>query len=74
MRAVGFGPATAMMFLTGSLAAFFAAFLAGAASPRLALAQNEYPTRPVGLIVPYAAGGVADVAMRMLGDKLSTRL
>jgi tripartite-type tricarboxylate transporter receptor subunit TctC len=66
MRAVGFGPAIAMMFLTG--------FLAGAASPRLALAQNDYPTRPVGLIVPYAAGGVADVAMRMLGDKLSTRL
>jgi tripartite-type tricarboxylate transporter receptor subunit TctC len=66
MRAVGFGPAIAMMFLTG--------FLAGAASPRLALAQNDYPTRPVSLIVPYAAGGVADVAMRMLGDKLSTRL
>jgi tripartite-type tricarboxylate transporter receptor subunit TctC len=55
-----------MMFLTG--------FLAGAASPRLALAQNDYPTRPVSLIVPYAAGGVADVAMRMLGDKLSPRL
>jgi tripartite-type tricarboxylate transporter receptor subunit TctC len=66
MRAVGFGPAIAMMFLTG--------FLTGAASPRLALAQNDYPTRPVSLIVPYAAGGVADVAMRMLGDKLSTRL
>ena len=32
------------------------------------------PTRPVSLIVPYAAGGVADVGMRILGDKLSDRL
>jgi tripartite-type tricarboxylate transporter receptor subunit TctC len=46
---------------------------AAAALPRLAQAQNAYPTRPVSLIVPYAAGGVADVAMRLLGDKLSNR-
>ena len=70
MRAVGFVPAIATMFLAGCLAGL----LADAASPRLALAQNDYPSRPVSLIVPYAAGGVADVAMRMLGDKLSTRL
>jgi tripartite-type tricarboxylate transporter receptor subunit TctC len=37
-------------------------------------AQSDYPTRPVSLIVPYAAGGVADVGMRILGDKLSDRL
>jgi tripartite-type tricarboxylate transporter receptor subunit TctC len=60
MRAVGFVSAIAAIFL--------------AALPRSALAQNDYPNRPVSLIVPYAAGGVADVAMRMLGDKLSTRL
>jgi tripartite-type tricarboxylate transporter receptor subunit TctC len=70
MRAVGFVPAIAAMFLAERLAGF----LADAASPRLALAQNDYPSRPVSLIVPYAAGGVADVAMRLLGDKLSTRL
>ena len=56
------------------IVAIAALFLAGAASPRSAQAQNEYPSRPVSLIVPYAAGGVADVAMRMLGDKLSSRL
>jgi hypothetical protein len=67
MRAVGFVPAIAAMFLAECLAGF----LADAASPRLALAQNDYPSRPVSLIVPYAAGGVADVAMRLLGDKLS---
>jgi tripartite-type tricarboxylate transporter receptor subunit TctC len=76
MRAESFVAAIAAIFLTG--------FLAGAGSPRLAFAQNalaqntlvqnDYPNRPVSLIVPYAAGGVADVAMRMLGDKLSTRL
>jgi len=45
-----------------------------AASPRIATAAADYPNRPVSLIVPYAAGGVADVAMRLLGDKLSNRL
>ncbi len=37
-------------------------------------AQSDYPTRPVSLILPYAPGGVADVGMRMLGDRLSDRL
>jgi tripartite-type tricarboxylate transporter receptor subunit TctC len=50
----------------------FAAAMA-IALPAAALAQS-YPTRPVSLIVPYAAGGVADVGMRILGDKLSDRL
>jgi putative tricarboxylic transport membrane protein len=60
---------------TGAFAAAIAAMvLAGAASLRLAQAENDYSTRPVSLIVPYAAGGVADVAMRLLGDKLSARL
>ncbi|HEX4408027.1 MAG TPA: tripartite tricarboxylate transporter substrate-binding protein [Xanthobacteraceae bacterium] len=45
----------------------------GSATPHGAAAQG-YPTRPVTLIVPYAAGGVADVGMRILADKLSDRL
>jgi tripartite-type tricarboxylate transporter receptor subunit TctC len=53
------------------ISAFAAAM--GIALPAAALAQS-YPTRPVSLIVPYAAGGVADVGMRILGDKLSDRL
>src|SRR6266566_5429654 len=61
-------------------AAIAATFLAAtslaimAAAPRIANAQTDYPNRPVSLIVPYAAGGVADVAMRLLGDQLSNRL
>jgi tripartite-type tricarboxylate transporter receptor subunit TctC len=37
-------------------------------------AQTAYPNRPVALIVPYAAGGVADVGMRILGERLSNHL
>ena len=36
--------------------------------------QGDYPNHPVVLIVPYGAGGVADVGMRILGDRLSSRL
>jgi tripartite-type tricarboxylate transporter receptor subunit TctC len=57
----------------------FLKFMAVAAALSTALsatvrAQSDYPTRPVYLIVPYAPGGVADVGMRMLGEKLSNRL
>jgi tripartite-type tricarboxylate transporter receptor subunit TctC len=37
-------------------------------------AQSDYPNRPVQLIVPYGAGGIADVGMRILADKLTGRL
>ena len=34
-------------------------------------AQSDYPNRPVQLIVPYGAGGIADVGMRILADQLT---
>jgi len=38
-------------------------------------AQAEsYPSKPINLIVPYAAGGGTDTAARMLGKRLSDRL
>src|SRR5499427_2221334 len=58
---------------TASVIAIVVAALLSAA-PRLAQAQSDYPIRPVSLIVLYASGGVADVAIRLLGDKLSNRL
>jgi tripartite-type tricarboxylate transporter receptor subunit TctC len=44
------------------------------AAAKTARSETAYPTRPVTLIVPYGAGGVADVGMRILGDQLSNRL
>ena len=38
-----------------------------------ALAQ-DYPTRPITLIVPFAAGGPTDVISRIVGDYLSRSL
>ena len=36
--------------------------------------QRDYPNRPVVLVVPFAAGGAADVLMRALTPHLSRRL
>ena len=36
-------------------------------------AQTKFPTRPVRLILPFGAGGVADLTMRLLGQKLSEK-
>ena len=40
---------------------------------RLAWAQ-AYPTRPVRIIAPFAAGGNVDLTARMMGELLSQRL
>jgi tripartite-type tricarboxylate transporter receptor subunit TctC len=38
-----------------------------------ALAQQSFPTKPVRLLIPYAAGGAVDILGRTLGDELSKR-
>lgn len=37
-------------------------------------AQTTYPQRPVKLIVPYAAGGSADIAARLITDEWARKL
>jgi tripartite-type tricarboxylate transporter receptor subunit TctC len=39
-----------------------------------ALAQQAYPTRPVTIIVPFAAGGPTDVIGRLLAERLRNQL
>ena len=38
------------------------------------LAQDAYPSRPIKLVVPYAAGGPADMLARMVAERLQPRL
>lgn len=49
-----------------------AAVLLAAMSP--AFAQGKYPTRPIRIMLPFAAGSVSDVTLRILSDKLGARL
>jgi hypothetical protein len=47
------------------------AILGGVCVPGAARAQADYPNHPVRIIVPYGAGGIADVTMRLTAQKLS---
>ena len=53
----------------GGMAALAAALLL----PQIAGAQN-YPNRPVRLVLPFGAGGVADVTARLVTEKLGEKL
>lgn len=46
----------------------------GIGLPSAARAQADYPNHPVRIIVPYGAGGIADVTMRLTAQKLSEKL
>ena len=54
-------------YLTLSAAVAFVLIAIGVAPSR---AQN-YPTRPIHILVPYAPGGIADIAARIVGAKMT---
>lgn len=41
-------------------------------STRVAAFADAYPSRPIHVIVPFGAGGLADVTMRIVGEELKT--
>lgn len=52
----------------------FAATLVGASILGAGAARADYPERPVRVFLSYAAGGIADVTMRLVAQKLSEKM
>jgi tripartite-type tricarboxylate transporter receptor subunit TctC len=56
------------------LALGLASLSARALTPRPALAQGQYPERPIKLMVAFSAGGVNDVVARQWAERVKTLL
>ena len=52
----------------------FSAAMLAVGWPRQVLAQSDYPTRPIKLIVPFGGGGITDVVARLVAQGLTERL
>jgi tripartite-type tricarboxylate transporter receptor subunit TctC len=57
--------------LSKSLAA---SLVAAGTFPTFARAQQNYPSRPVRFVLPFAAAGVADITARLAAEKLGDKL
>jgi tripartite-type tricarboxylate transporter receptor subunit TctC len=62
--------ATRRAFVAGSLAAT----IEGSMRTCRAAADVKYPERPVRIIVPFSTGSIADIIVRMVGEKLGLKL
>jgi tripartite-type tricarboxylate transporter receptor subunit TctC len=58
----------AMKAVVRGFVALIALTLAGSAS------AQQYPTKPVRIVIPFPAGGVTDIAGRLIAQRLSERL
>jgi tripartite-type tricarboxylate transporter receptor subunit TctC len=56
------------------ISAGLAAFALMLGPPALSLAQENFPNRPIRIVIPYAPGSVTDVFARIVGDKMAPAL
>jgi tripartite-type tricarboxylate transporter receptor subunit TctC len=49
------------------------AAIVGTVAPDCARSQPNFPAKPIHILIPFGAGGVADVTMRLLAQKLTER-
>lgn len=72
IRTIRLGRApSAMRFIVGALVSTALVF---SALPAAAQNADQYPSRPVKIIVPYGPGGATDIIARQLANKLSEML
>ena len=64
---------TRRVFTRSVIAAALAATVTSVPMAREALAQDKYPSRPVRIVLPFGAGGVADITTRLLAQKLEAK-
>jgi tripartite-type tricarboxylate transporter receptor subunit TctC len=53
---------------------FLAALIATSTFTGTASAAEKFPTRPITVVVPFAAGGPSDAMMRILGERMKVTL
>ena len=59
--------------LNSIIAIVFAAFFVLGFGPGQSAIAQDYPSRPIRLVVPYPAGGGTDIAARWIADRLSSQ-
>jgi tripartite-type tricarboxylate transporter receptor subunit TctC len=67
-------PLWAKTFIRRPLAAIAFALAVTAVTSFTATGESNYPDRPVRVIVPFGPGGVADITIRLVAEKLSAKL
>src|SRR5256885_4821254 len=55
-------------------ASLIAALMLAASFAAASAAAQDYPTRPVTIIVPYVSGGTTEISARLVGQRLEARL